>query len=393
MVERKYSTFGADPDALANFRATVPASIMPFGNLSQPKPGAVPQALNAVVADYTSRGEGLAGQVPTQIQQAAQAAASNLPGGQQQAPVNPMDLLLQDYNNLLSRPEAWDVSGGPNAGLISALRGQRETFQKNYATNKADANNLYGILSSDIEEYGAGLQTRYGESAEQMSAAETARNDALIAQQAAQEARRAAAAAELGLSAESLQMTPDTTVNELMATNAGAASNWANLFEANRLREDASTGRQLAGATATKNQQLVAMKNFLDQQQAAIDQQISLERSKAPTRQLSDIGKVLQGAALGAYEDYLNPEEGPLYSQNPLIAKKQQGFELFGKSMANPGDRKWYDDTYASVVSKINNAKAGVSPGLTTEEKRFQQAFGISGVGLGIVDPNLLYGG
>jgi hypothetical protein len=393
VVERKYSTFGADPDALANFRATGPASIMPFGNLSQPKPGAVPQSLNAVVADYTSRGGGLAGQLPTQIQQAAQAAARNLPGGQQQAPVNPMDLLLQDYNNLLSRPEAWDVSGGPNAGLISALRGQRETFQKNYATNKADANNLYGILSSDIEEYGAGLQTRYGESAEQMSAAETARNDALIAQQAAQEGRRAAAAAELGLSAESLQMTPDTTVNELMATNAGAASNWANLFEANRLREDASTGRQLAGATATKNQQLVAMKNFLDQQQAMVDQQISLERSKAPTRQLSDIGRVLQEAALGNYRDFLSPEEAAAYSQNPQIAKKQQGFEMFGKSMGNPADLKWYDSTYSSIINKINNAKAGTTPGLTTEEKRFQQAFGITGVGLGIVDPNLLYRG
>jgi hypothetical protein len=347
------------------------------------------QAIDAVVADYVSKA------APSARQQSAQLRQTVLPTKSQPTTeavaVNPLDMLLQDYNNLLSRPEAWQTTGGPNQAILSALRGQREQLQQNYATNKADANNLYGILSSDIEEYGAGLQTRYGESAGQMSAAETARNDALIAEQAAQEARRAAAAAELGLSAESLQMAPDTTMNELMATNAGAASNWANLFEANRLREDASTGRQLAGATATKNQQLLAMKGFLDQQSAAIDQQIAMERSKAPTRQLTEIGKVLQDAALGAYGDYLSPEEAPLYSQNPLIAKKQQGFELFGKSMANPSDRKWYDDTYASVVAKINNAKAGVSPGLTTEEKRFQQAFGISGVGLGIVDPSLLY--
>ena len=187
-------------------------------------------------------------------------------------------------------------------------------------------------------------------------------------------------------------MTPDTTTNELMATNAGAASNWANLFEANRLREDASTGRQLAGATATKNQQLTAMKNFLDQQQAMVDQQISLERSKTPTRQLSDIGKEIQRAALGNYRDFLSPEEAAAYSQNPQIAKKQQGFELFGKTMSNPADLKWYEDTYDSIITKINNAKAGVSPGLTSAEKRFQQAFGITGVGLGIVDPNLLYG-
>ena len=352
-----------------------------------PPSGSVNESLNAIVADYATRNP-----IPSARQASSELRQRALGTPAQQGPtMDPLDLLNLDYNNLLSRPEAWQTVGGPNQGIISALTAQRQQLQQNYATNKADANNLYGILSSDIEEYGTGLQTRYAESQESMSAAETARTDALVAEQAAQEARRAAAAAELGLGMESLQMTPDNTINELMATNAGAASNWANLFEANRLREDASTGRQLAGATATKNEQLLAMKNYLDQQQAMVDQQIMMERSKSPTRQLTEIGKVLQDAALGAYEDYLNPEDAAAYSQNPLIAKKQQAFELFGKSMANPADLKWYDDTYASVVAKINNAKAGVSPGLTTEEKRFQQAFGISGVGLGIVDPSLLY--
>lgn len=368
---------------------TVTPAIAPFQSTENYNAQRNAQSIDAIVGDYVSRTVPSAKQRSTQLRQ--QVLPTRSQSTAEPVSVNPLDMLLADYNNLLNRPEAWQTVGGPNQAILSGLRVQREQLQKNYATNKANANNLYGILSSDIEEYGAGLQTRYGESQESMSAAETARTDALVAEQAAQEAKRAAAAAELGLSAESLQMAPDQTINELMATNAGAASNWANFFEANRLREDASTGRQLAGATATKNQQLIAMKNFLDQQQAAVDQQIAMERSKSPTRQLTEIGKVLQDAALGAYEDYLSPEDAALYSQNPLIAKKQQAFELFGKSMSNPADLKWYDDTYASVVAKINNAKAGVSPGLTTEEKRFQQAFGISGVGLGIVDPNLLY--
>jgi hypothetical protein len=391
MAERSYNTFGADPNALANFRGTTPANIMPFGNMGQPKPrGSASQALNAIIADYTA----------TQGLPSARRASSELrqrvlssPARQASSPaVNPLDALYDAYNQLMGRPEAWETVGGPNQGMISALNAQRQQLQRNYATNKADANNLYGILSSDIEEYGTGLQERYGQSAEQMSAAETARVDAISAERAAQDARRAAAAAELGLSMESLQMAPDTTTNELLAANAGAASNWANLFEANRLREDASTGRQLAGATATKNQQLIAMKNFLDQQQSMIDQQIASERAQSPTRQLTAIGKALQAGALGGYENLFNPKGEPLYSENPQIAKKQQGFELFGKSMSNPRDMKWYNDTFNSIVTKINNAKAGVSPGLTADEKRFQMAFGITGVGLGTVDPNLLYG-
>ena len=386
----------SDPDATSRalsglgdfFKNTITASGARTVPYAQPSStGGVNQALNAVVADYTARnGIPSARRASSELRQRALGAPA-----EQGPTMDPLDLLNMDYNNLLSRPEAWQTVGGPNQGIISALAAQREQLQQNYATNKADANNLYGILSSDIEEYGAGLQTRYGKSQESMSAAETARTDALVAEQAAQEARRAAAAAELGLSAESLQAAPDQTINEIMATNAGAASNWANLLEANKLQADASTGRQLTGATATKNQQLIAMKNFLDQQQAAVDQQIMMERSKSPTRQLTEIGKVLQDAALGAYEDYLSPEDAPMYSANPIIARRQQAFESEGRSMDNPADMKWYSDTYNSIVSKLNNAKAGVSPGLTDAEKRFMQAFQISGVGLGIVDPNLLY--
>lgn len=342
------------------------------------------QALDAIAADYVTR----TAAAPRRQTVGSQKLQSQIA---QQAAVNPLDMLLADYNNLLSRPEAWETVGGPNQGIISALQGQRKQFQENYKTNRADANNLYGILTSDIEGYGEALQGRYATSAEQMSAAEAARTTAVTDAAAQAEARRRAAAAELGLAVEEVQQPADSATQEILATNAGAASNWANLLEANRLQAAASTGRQVAGATATKNQQLLAMKNFLDQNLAAVDQQIMMERSKSPTRQLTDIGKVLQDAALGAYEDYLNPQEGPMYSQNPAIAKKQQGFEYFGKSMANPADLQWYDKTYSSIINKISNAKAGVSPSLTQAEKEFQQVFGISSVGLGIVDPNLLY--
>jgi hypothetical protein len=279
------------------------------------------QALDRIATDYASRGEGIAGQIPSAVRERAQTSAANV-----RQSMTPM--VTDPFAGL----DLYEYSGGPNSALISGLNAQREQLQKNYATNKADANNLYGILSSDIEEYGAGLQTRYQESAGKMSAAETARNDALIAEQAAQEARRAAAAAELGLSAESLQMAPDTTMDELMATNAGAASNWANLFEANRLREDASTGRQLAGATATKNQQLMAMKSYLDQQQSMLDQQIAMERSKSPTQTLTALGRGIESKVNEGIINQLFPEA-------PELTPRQQNVENAMRDLQmNPND-------------------------------------------------------
>lgn len=323
------------------------------GIIRFPQTTATPkETLNRIAADFTSRGEGLAGQLPAQVRERAQASAANVPR-------------MPEVTDPFAGLDLYEYSGGPNSALIAQLTAQREQAQKNYATNKADANNLYGILSSDIEEYGAGLQTRIRGSQESMAADETARTDALVAQQAAQEARRAAAAAELGLSAESLQAAPDNTLNEIMATNAGAASNWANLFEANRLREDSSTGRQMAGATATKNQQLIAMKNFLDQQQAAIDQQIAMERSKSPTQSLTALGRAIEAETNKRIVGQIFPGDPEL---TPRQQSTQQAMIDLNMDPSNPRDAARFSALQERAAQKFGNKALLQEEPLTREE-------------------------
>lgn len=336
---------------------------MPFGNSARATaPAGAKESLDRVVADFASRGEGIAGQIPAQVRERAQASAANLAQGQRGVTDPFAGLNLYEY------------SGGANSALLAQLRAQREQAQKNYATNKADANNLYGILSSDIEEYGAGLQTRYTQSAEQMSGAEATRNDALIAEQAAQEGRRSAAASELGLGIESLQMAPSTTINELMATNAGAASNWANLFEANKLREDASTGRQLAGATATKNQQLLAMKSFLDQQQAAIDQQIAMERSKSPTKSLTALGRLIESRTNEEIVNQLFPQAAEL---TPRQKEAQSAMTDLGFNPSDPRDAARFSALQERAAQKFGNKALLQEQPLTREEMIALEAMGV----------------
>jgi hypothetical protein len=101
-------------------------------------------------------------------------------------------------------------------------------------------------------------------------------------------------AASLGIGAEDVQTPQSSAVQEIAGLSSAAASNWENLFKANKLLADASTGRQVAGAGATKANQLMAMKRFLDAQTAAIDAQIATERMTPVTQELTDVGKALR---------------------------------------------------------------------------------------------------
>jgi hypothetical protein len=199
-------------------------------------------------------------------------------------------------NLLLS--QMYETSGGPNQAAIRQLEAQRLAAQKNYKTNRADAQNLYGVLSQDIQGMGTDLQTSYGAAIGESQSTASARQAALSAEQARQQANRERAAAELGIAAESAltSYTSDEALNKAMGDVAANATNWENLLRGQQASAQERTNRMVTATGNTKTQTLLGMKAFLDAQQAQINAQIAGERGKTPTQKLTPLGKLLSGA-------------------------------------------------------------------------------------------------
>lgn len=314
------------------------------------KPRDVRDALESIAVEYTgrggtlsgSRGEGIAGQLPGQAEERARANKVTPDAG---SGFNLQNVLDQMYRTV----------GGPNQAMIAQYQAQKDQLQKNYSQNKADANNLYGELSSDIETYGAGLQQRYQTNIDEMGAAQTARQDEIAGLQSQRDADRARVAASLGIGAEDVQTPQSTALQEIGAVSSAAASNWENLFRANKLLADASTGRQIAGAEGTKANQLMAMKRYLDAQNAAIDSQIAMERMKTPTQELTEFGKYIQPAMFGAQLDQLQQiapdifgggEAAEMSKFGQTVKGAQDYFREIGKNYS-PSDIQ-------AMITKIN---------------------------------------
>ena len=192
----------------------------------------------------------------------------------------------------------YETSGGPNQAVIRQLEAQRLAAQKNYKTNRADAQNLYGVLSQDIQGMGTDLQTSYGTAISDSQAQATARQAALSAELVRQQENRNRAAAELGLAQEAAltSYASDEALNTGMGNVAASATNWENLLRGQQASAQERTNRMVTATGNTKTQTLLGMKAFLDAQQAQINAQIAGERGKTPTQKLTPLGKLLSGA-------------------------------------------------------------------------------------------------
>ena len=276
-----YSTMGAKSRDFTSAATTGALRPSITQGTSSPK-----SALDAIAAEYMG-GTGL---VPEGL---PQQDAGKI---QQKKGEYAMQNALQESSALQESLDAmmYRTVGGPNAAMIAQYNAQKQQLQQNYSQNKADANNLYGQLSTDIETYGAGLQQRYTTSIDEMGAAQTARQGEIAGLQSQRDADRARVAASLGIGVEDAQTPQSTALQEIAGLSSAAAGNWENLFKANKLLADASTGRQVAGAKATQADQLTAMKRFLDAQSMAIDSQIAMERMRPVTQELTDVGKPLR---------------------------------------------------------------------------------------------------
>jgi hypothetical protein len=199
-------------------------------------------------------------------------------------------------NLLLS--QMYETSGGPNQAAIRQLEAQRLAAQKNYKTNRADAQNLYGVLSQDIQGMGTDLQTSYDAAIGESQSTASARQAALSAELVRQQENRNRAAAELGLAQEAAltNYASDEALNTGMGNVATSATDWENLLRGQQASAQERTNRMVTATGNTKTQTLLGMKAFLDAQQAQINAQIAGERGKTPTQKLTPLGKLLSGA-------------------------------------------------------------------------------------------------
>lgn len=272
----------------------LPASPFNYGTNRTPAPYAenAKQALDQVTADYVARTSN-----NPRLQKVGSQKLQQQMADQQQSN---LDFLLG---------QMYETSGGPNWGNINALQAQRGALQENYKTNRADAQNLYGTLSMDkdvastgligrIEQSGKDLQAAYDAQIAGSQTASTAAQGALGSEQQRQQANRERAAKELGIAPESILTSygSDTALNRGMSDIASSATSWENLLRTNKTGEQASTDRLITATENTKNQAILGMKNYLDQQIGAIDAQIAAEKAVRPTKKLNDLGRKLQGA-------------------------------------------------------------------------------------------------
>lgn len=340
--------------------------------------------LDTIVNNYTdSRGQGIAGQTTAGAQAGAQ--RNYAPSGiNLQADVAAKQSALDALWN-----QAYETSGGVNWATVNALKAQRDAAAQNYATNKADAENMYGMLSTDastpstgligdIQSMGTQLQDAYAAQIQGSQDLATARSGALTTEQQRQQANRERVAQSLGVAAESIQ-TPyasDTALNKGVSDVMASAGSWENLLGTQKLGAQAGTDSLVTGAANTRNQTVLNMKNYLDQQQAQLDAQIAAEKSQTPTKKLTALGRMLEaGQAETAF--------GLAQQQFPGLfgAPQQPDMTAAQQLQADLGmNTQQYADAVATANAKFSdqqNAGVNSSNRLTAAEQAMLNATGL----------------
>lgn len=343
--------------------------------LPSPTARAVPvsagASLDQVVNSFTSRGEGLPGQT-----------ARNAERNTFQRPVERIQQQTSLEDLLASQTYS---EGGPNWNTIRQLQAQRAAAQKNYKTNRADAQNLYGVLSTDatkpsggligeIEQMGKMLQSGYTGA---ISASETraeGQKTGLSEEQKRQQANRERAAAELGIAPESIltDYSSDAALNKAMGDVAASSGSWENLLRSQQGSALERTNALITATGNTRNQTILGMKAYLDAQQAQIDAQIAAEKAKTPTQKLTALGKLLESRM----NEQIANELFPSQSLTPRQTSERNAMTDLGLDPNNPAHKARFRQLQASGSEKLKNAKLGAQP-LTTEEQIAVDALGV----------------
>jgi len=278
-----------------------------FGGAPKPKP--VPKT-SGVSADAIERRTG--------------AAATPL--------LDPLDAYAQAKANIYG--EYSYLTGGPNWALINQLTQQRKDAQKRYQTNRADVENMYGQLTTDVKADTEALGKSYEAGMQQSSSMAEANVAGLSSELAAQQERRNRAAAELGISKEALLTDYGSTgrLNEAMGTVLGQNQNWQGLLTS---QKNLATERGANMATAvgnTQNQTTTAMKQEYDRVATNLNNAIRSEKSRQAVRKLTEEGSMLLGIQKTRLKNTLMEQfDLTKPGANKLIDAQRQANEYFDK--------------------------------------------------------------
>lgn len=305
---------------------------------------------------------------------------------------------LQNYLDVQNNPQFTYLTGGPNQALINQLTQLSKQKLELYKNNRADAENMYGQLTSKVEGFGTELGTGYDTAIANTNQQGQASQQALSQELANQAARRSSAFKELGIEREGAltNFGSDTALNEAMGNILSSSNSWASLLGSQKQGASERNKNLQTALGNTLNQTVLGMKQQYDAVKEAYDSQIASEKSKTATRKLNELGKMFSSGTLAKLKDYTFGTSGSS-TGSTAIEKKLAGWNAIPSAKyGSPGTyaggpTAWYNDMVAraqAAYSANDQAKKGV--GVDPELIRFAQDFGL-GPYLG-VNYNAIYG-
>jgi hypothetical protein len=367
--------------AVANF-----ASGLGFGNsttFGTAKPSSAMGAANAKITPGTN--------TPGYGTQTNFSGNMGYSSNQQQQGIDPTQQYESVYQSILDK--YGQTTGGPNAGVLRSLNQGIQQKNQQYKQNSASVENMYGELSQESENAKKSLLGAYEQSIGQTGERASGLQNVLSQEGAAQEARRVALAAELGVSPENAltQYSSQQRLNEAMGQVLSQGQSWQGLLESQKLsaKQQADRMRTAIGNTksATKLGLTEAYQNALNNYKS----QIAQEKSKVATTQLSPFGQIQADVTLGKYKEYLNGGGTAKQWEKDQAPK----FDEFSSLIGQPVTDGYNSPQFATMLQKAQQEYDKLSSGgvMTPQVLRFMQIFDIKPSDLVAPQSQFTYGG
>ena len=198
-------------------------------------------------------------------------------------------------------------TGGPNAAVLRSLNQGIQQKNQQYKQNSASVENMYGELTQESEAAKKSILGSYEQAIGATGQRASALQNVLSQEGAAQEARRAGLAAQLGISQENAltQYSSQERLNEAMGNILGQGQSWQGLLESQKLSAQQQADRM---KTAIGNTKSATKLSLTEAYQNAINNykgQIAQEKSKTATRTLDPLGQIQADVLLSKYKNEL----------------------------------------------------------------------------------------
>ena len=324
-------------------------------------------------------------------------------GGTQTPPAPTGDLgqsYLQNYLDIQNNPQFTYLTGGPNQALIKQLTDLSKKKLDLYKSNRADAENMYGQLTSKVEGFGTAIGQGYDSAISSTAQQGQASQQALSQELANQSGRRSDAFKELGIEREGAltDFRSDTALNEAMGNILASSGSWQGLLQSQKQGAGERNKNLVTAVGNTLNETVLGMKQQYDAVKEAYDSQIASEKSKTATRKLNELGKMFSKGALDQLKNYTFGSTGAGAAGQTSIEKKLAGWNAVPSAKyGSPGTyaggpTAWFNDMVARAQQAYSsNERAREGVGVDPEIIRFAQDFGL-GPYLG-VNYSAIYGG